>query len=360
MVHGDRPAKRKGYPLSLASSCRLQVSGRRDATLAESATMKIFDARVTREFLPWPSLVEALRTMFRSGCEMPRRHHHEVEVPGEPAATLLLMPAWVCGEHLGVKVVNVMPGNSTRGLPTVVSNYLLSDARTGQMLALIDGSELTSRRTAAASALAASYLARPDASHLLVVGTGQLALNMVAAHASVRPIRRVSVWGRRAERAQAIAGQVRTMLGLEAEPVDDLEAAVRQAHIVSTITLASEPLVRGAWLQPGAHLDLVGAFRPDMRESDDDALRRASVFVDTRDGACTEGGELVQALAKGVLTPELIRADLHELVRGAHPGRIDAAEITLFKSVGTALEDLAAARLVWQLAAAAAQGLRDA
>jgi ornithine cyclodeaminase len=322
--------------------------------------MKIFDARLTRELLPWPELIDALRRMFRSGCEMPLRHHHRVDVPGEPAATLLLMPAWVRGEHLGVKVVNVMPGNSERGLPTVVSNYLLSDARNGQMLALIDGGELTSRRTAAASALAASYLARPDADHLLIVGTGQLALNMAAAHATVRAIRRVSVWGRHGERAQALADRVKTVCGVEAEAVGDLEAAVRQAHIVSTVTLATEPLVRGAWLQPGTHLDLVGAFRPDMRESDDDAVRCASVFVDTRDGACAEGGDIVQALASGALTRERIRADLYELARGVHPGRRDVAEITLFKSVGAALEDLAAARLLWQRAVAAEQAGRGA
>ena len=316
--------------------------------------MKIFDARRTRELLPWPALVDALRAMFRSGCEMPTRHHHAVAVPGEPAATLLLMPAWAPGEHLGVKVVNVMPGNSARGMPTVVSNYLLSDARSGEMLALIDGGELTSRRTAAASALAASYLARPDASHLLIVGTGQLAINMAAAHATVRTLSRVSIWGRRRDRAQAVGEQVRELLGLAVDVVDDLPTAVRQAHIISTITLASEPLIRGEWLLPGSHLDLVGAFRPDMRESDDEAVRRSSVFVDTRDGACVEGGDIVQALASGALTRARIRADLAELARGEHPGRVDVAEITLFKSVGAALEDLAAARLVWQLAAAGA------
>ena len=313
--------------------------------------MKIFDARQTRERLPWPALVDALRAMFGSGCEMPLRHHHHVEVPGEPAALLLLMPAWVPGEHLGVKLVNVMPGNGERGLPTVVSNYLLSDARTGQMLALIHGGELTSRRTAAASALAASYLARPDASRLLIVGTGQLALNMAAAHASVRPVGSVAVWGRRGERARAVAAAVRTQLGIAAEAVEDLEQAVREAHIISAVTLATEPLLRGAWLQPGTHLDLVGAFRPDMRECDDAAVRLASVFVDTREGACAEGGDIVQALASGALTRERIGADLRELVLGAHPGRTDPAEITLFKSVGAALEDLAAARLLWQCAA---------
>ena len=308
--------------------------------------MRTFDAAATRKFLPWPALVDALRAMFRTGCEMPVRHHHPVAVPGEPDAMLLLMPAWRAGEQLGVKLVTVVPGNAARDLPSVQSIYLLSDARSGALLALIDGGELTSRRTAAASALAASYLAREDASRLLIVGSGQLALNMAAAHASVRPIRHVDVWGRRPDRAAAVAEQVRAMLGVEAQAVTDLQAAVRQAHIVSTVTLASEPLVCGAWLQPGAHLDLVGAFRPDMRESDDEAMRRASVFVDTRDGACKEGGDIVQAVASGALTCEGIAADLQALARGEHGGRSDAHEITLFKSVGCALEDLAAACLV--------------
>jgi len=308
--------------------------------------MHVFDAEQTRKFLPWLELIEALRAMFRSGCEMPARHHHPLAVPGEPAGTLLLMPAWVPGEHLGVKLVSVMPGNAGRGLPAVASSYLLSDARTGRLLALIDGNELTSRRTAAASALAANLLARADASHLLVVGTGHLAANMAAAYASVRPLRRVSFWGRRAARAESLAERARETLGIQAEAVADLQAAVRQADIVSTVTLATEPLVRGAWLQPGCHLDLVGAFRPDMREADDEALRRASVFVDTREGACTEGGDVVQALASGVLRPEDIRADLFELARGQHRGRASNDEITAFKSVGAALEDLAAARLV--------------
>jgi len=317
--------------------------------------MNIFDAETTRKFLPWPALCAALRQMFQHGCEMPLRHHHLVQVPGEADATLLLMPAWVPGETLGVKIVNVIPGNGARGLPSVASVYLLSDARTGELLALLDGGELTARRTAAASALAASYLARPDASHLLIVGTGRLALNMAAAHASVRPIRRVSVWGRRGERARAVADEVGEQLGIEAAAVVDLEAAVRQAHIVSTVTLATEALVQGVWLQPGTHLDLVGAFRPDMRECDDEAVRRASVFVDTRNGACAEGGDIVQALASGALTREGVRADLVDLARGTHSGRSSAAEITLFKSVGAALEDLAAARLVWRLATDAMQ-----
>jgi ornithine cyclodeaminase len=309
----------------------------------------LLDEAGTRAALPMPALVEALRDMFARGCVMPVRHHHEVEVPGEEAATLLLMPAWLPGEFLGVKIVNVFPGNSARGLAAVNASYMLMNGRTGQNLALLDGGELTARRTAAASALAASYLAREEASHLLIVGTGRLAPNLAEAHAAVRPISRISVWGRAKEKSEAVAKGI-SGKGIKAEAVADLEAAVRVADIVSCATLSAEPLVRGAWLKPGAHLDLIGAFTPKMRESDDEAVTRASVFVDTRAGALKEGGDLVIPIAAGKFDPAKVRAGLAELARGEHPGRKSENEITLFKSVGAALEDLAAAILAYQSA----------
>jgi len=278
---------------------------------------------------------------------VPLRHHHQVAVPGAAAGTLLLMPAWQAGAYLGIKVVTVFPDNATRSLPTVLASYLLLSAETGAPVALMGGRLLTVRRTAAASALAASYLARPDARHLVMVGTGALAPALIAAHASVRPIERVTVWGRNRAAADAI---VATLAGnrYAIAATDDLEAAVRAADIVSCATLAKDPLVAGAWLAPGAHLDLVGGFKPDMRETDDDAIRRAAVFVDTREGAMKEAGDIVQPLASGVLQPAAIRADLFDLVRGRAPGRGASDQITLFKSVGTAIEDLAAAILVWR------------
>lgn len=304
--------------------------------------MQLIDAEKVRARLDWPGLLTALETMFRQGCTMPVRHHHTVNVPGEADATLLLMPAWQSGAYIGVKIVNVMPGNALRGLPAVAASYLLADGRTGQMLALIDGGELTARRTAAASALAASYLARADAAHLLMVGTGRLAPNLIAAHASVRPLRQVTIWGRDPTKAAALAAAVR-QTGLAAQATDALAEAAAQADIISCATLSTTPLLCGDWLRPGVHVDLVGGFRPDMREADDTAIRRASVFVDTRAGASQEAGDIVQPLASGVLAETAIVADLYALCRGEHNGRRSAEEITLFKSVGAALEDLAAA-----------------
>jgi ornithine cyclodeaminase len=302
-----------------------------------------------RAALPWPALVEALRAMFRSGCEMPVRHHHTVAVPDEPDATLLLMPAWVPGAYEGVKVANVFPGNAERGLPAISASYLLSSGRTGELLAILEGGELTARRTAAASALAADYLARPDARTLVMVGTGRLALNLVQAHKAVRPIERVVVWGRNPDKAAAVAREAEA-LGVAASAADDLAAAVGEADIVSCATLSSQPLIRGDWLPEGCHLDLVGGFRPTMREADDAAIRRSTVFVDTRAGATKEAGDIVVPLETGLLTDDAIAADLHDLCRDAHPGRRSPAEITFFKSVGAALEDLAAAILAYETA----------
>jgi alanine dehydrogenase len=295
--------------------------------------------------LDYPSLIEALRQAFCAGGEVPVRHHHEVPRPGSDPATLLLMPAWQPGKALGIKLVTISPGNAAHGLPAVQGVYLLLDGMTTRPLALLEGSALTLRRTACASALAAGYLARDDSRHLVMVGAGALALHLVRAHASVRPIGRVTIWNRTQAKAVALAAAL-AKEGLEARATGNLKAAVGQADIVSCATMSSEPVISGAWLPDGCHVDLVGAFRPTMREADDAAVRRSRVFVDTRSGALAEAGDIVLAIASGALAEADIRADLFELCRGTRSGRRDVKEITLFKSVGSALEDLAAARLV--------------
>ena len=300
-----------------------------------------------KDSLQWAALTDAVGDMFRSGCEMPARHHHKVKVAGEPDATLLLMPAWTPGGYVGTKILNLFPGNSERGLPSISANYLLASAKTGEMLALIDGGELTAARTAAASALDASYLARPDANLLLIVGTGRLAPLLASAHGSQRPVNTIMVWGRTPDKAAAMARDL-TDQGMNAQAADDLETAVGNADIVSCATLAEESLIHGDWLQPGTHVDLVGAYTPEMREADDEVVRRATVFVDTREGATKEAGDIVIPLATGVLSRDGIAADLYDLCRGDHPGRTSDEEITMFKSVGVALEDLAAAILFYE------------
>lgn len=318
--------------------------------------MRVLSAEDLARTFTFPLLIEALRRAFQAEIEVPVRHHHPIERPGEPAAMLLLMPAWTGAGpgpgtgaqsgFLGVKIVTVYPGNGARGLPSVLGTYLLMRGDSGEPLAVIDGQALTLWRTAAASALAASYLARTDARRLVMVGAGALAPYLIRAHASVCPIAEVLVWNRNPERAGALAaGLSGSAYSVKIAP--DLEAAIRDADIVSCATLSSEPLVKGIWLKPGAHLDLVGAFTPKMRESDDEAVRRATIYVDTRAGALEQAGDIVQPLATAIIQESDIAGDLFDLCRGKAAGRASADQITLFKSVGTALEDLAAAALAY-------------
>jgi len=306
----------------------------------------LIDLPRARASLSYARLLPALRAAFVAGASVPLRHSHALEQPGAATATLLLMPAWQGRSLLGVKIVSVFPDNGALGLNALASSYLLCDGATGRHLALIDGNEITGRRTAAASALAGDFLARRDAQALLIVGAGHIASMLAPAWAAVRDIRRVQVWNLFPEQAATLAAGLRGQ-GFEAEATEDLQAAVGRADIVSCATLATAPLVRGAWLRPGTHLDLIGGFRPNMREADDEAVRRARVFIDT-EAALAEAGDLTQPIAAGVLRREQIAGSLFSLCRGEAPGRQNKEEITLFKAVGSALEDLAAAALVWQ------------
>ena len=307
-----------------------------------SAALRHFDAQAVRERLPMAALVQALREMFISGCEVPPRHAHALGNAG----SVLLMPAWRPGGRLGVKTVTIFPGNGALGLPGVHAVYTLFDAATGLPLAQMDGSELTARRTAAASALAASFLARPGARRLLVVGAGRVGALMFEAMRAVHPgIDEVTIWSRKPEAAEMLAVQLQTP-GVEARTTSDLQAAVRRADIVSCATLATAALVQGAWLAPGTHLDLIGSFTPAMREADGVCFTRGRVFVDTPE-ALAKSGDVLMAVAEGAFDTGALQGTLAELCRGERGGRRDDQEITVFKSVGTALEDLAAAELVW-------------
>jgi ornithine cyclodeaminase len=303
--------------------------------------MRTYDAAATRERLPFPGLIDALRRAWIEGAEVPPRQIHRID--GDAPGSLLIMPAWRAGRRLGVKTVTVFPGNAARGVSALHAVYTLFDATDGTPIAQIDGHELTTRRTAAASALAASMLARRDASRLLLVGAGAVAHAMPEAMRAVRPIAGVQIWNHRPERAQALAATLRDE-GFDATAVTDLEAAVREAHIVSCATLSDAPLVRGDWLAPGSHLDLVGSFTPQMREADARCFARASVWVD-HDEAIARSGDLLEAAREGTFAAPSLCGTLADLARGA-AGRRDDTEITLFKSVGHAIEDLAAAELV--------------
>ena len=303
--------------------------------------MRFIDAATTRRHLGLAPLIDALRRMFASGCEVPTRHMHQIA----DAGTLLLMPAWRAGLRLGIKTVTIFPANGAQHLPGLHSTYLLFDATTGVPLAQLDGNEITSRRTTAASALAASFLARRDARKLLVVGTGRVAALVPEAMRAVRPIDEVAVWNHRSESARALAAAL-TEAGFGAHATDDLAHAVARADIVSCATLSTAPLIRGEWLRPGAHLDLIGSFAPQMRETDASCFARSRVFVDTPE-ALAKSGDVLDAIAAGAFDAAQLQGTLAELCQGTCAGRASDAEITLFKSVGTALEDLAAAEWVF-------------
>jgi len=314
--------------------------------------MRIVTADDIANVLTYGALVDALAEAFRSDIGLPVRHHHTIPQPGRDA-TLLLMPAWaVAGRaegdrYLGCKLVTIFPDNVQQNRPSLYGEYLLMSGETGEPLALIDGPALTAWRTAAASALASRFLSREDSSHLVMIGAGTLAPHLVRAHCSVRPLKRVTVWNRTKAKAISMAFGL-AVTGIETEVTDDLEEAVREADIVSCATLSVAPVIKGAWLKKGAHVDLVGGFTPKMREADDQAVKRARVYVDTRAGATKEAGDIVVPLRKKVIARTDNKGDLFELCRGKAKSRTSASQITLFKSVGTAIEDLAAAMLVWK------------
>ena len=308
-----------------------------------------FTSEQIQQALPFDLLIPALSAGFKESMQVPPRHVHPLST--SDGSVLLLMPVWQPEQHLGVKLVTVAPANRDRGLSTVQAIFILMDCKTGVPLALFDGEELTLRRTAAASALASSHLSRPDSKHLLIVGAGQLAPYMALAHCAVRPIETITIWARLQDKAQQTLHKIQAEIGSTAyqyQVTQDLAQACQQADIISCATTSKEPLVAARNVKAGTHVDLVGGFRPDMREADDALMAAASLFVDTYAGACKEAGDIVQPQQARLITSASVLAELAELVNSKHTGRQHAEEITVFKSVGTALEDLCAANLVWQ------------
>lgn len=302
--------------------------------------LPVIDADDLARLLPYGELIDELESAHRSPAPVTRR---AVFAPEGADESFLALPAWQPDDVIGVKLVTVFPRNPAAGRPSVQALYVLFDATTGEPAALVDGTELTYRKTAADSALGARFLARDDASTLLMVGAGGLAPHLVAAHRVVRPsLERVLLWNRTRARAESVAAVVGGTV------VDSLEAAASQADVISVATMTKDPLVAGRWLRPGTHLDLVGSYRPDHREVDDDAVVRSEVYVDDRLATLTEDGDLVIPLAAGLITPGDVRGDLWELCRGDVPGRIDADVITLFENGGGSHLDLMTARFAWK------------
>ncbi len=306
--------------------------------------MKFYSKDEVNKALDYPSLIKALREAFIKDIKVPARHHHDYKNPTEGIdSTLLLMPAWSESEALGVKIVTVSPNNAKYDLPAIQGLYLLFNAKNGSIDALMDGKALTAKRTAAASALASSYLSKKDSSSILVVGTGALSEQLVRAHASVRPIKDVYIWGRDKKKALDIVDKLKG--DFKAIAINNIEDEISNVDIISCATLSSTALILGKYLKPGQHVDLIGAYKPDMREADDALIKLVDIYIDTN-MAKKETGDIKIPLDKGLINEADIKADLFKLCRGLHKGRVSENSITLFKSVGHGLEDLAAARLV--------------
>lgn len=308
--------------------------------------MRVFGASEIRSLAPMPRLIECLREAFRDPSASPGRQ--VTPVPGGRGDRLLLyMPAFDAAGAGAVKLATVFPDNAGSGLPTIQA-ALVVFSEAGTPVALLDGAMVTRLRTSAASALASTYLSRPDSAHLLVIGTGALAPYMALAHCTARPISRVTVSGRREDRANETAAEIRSLVGgdVEVEVASSPDKVAPAADIISCATSSAQPVLAGKWLRPGTFVDLVGSFTPTRREADDEAVLRSRLFVDTLEGALAEAGDLLEPMGRGLIGRERIEGELADLVSGRATGRRGADEIILFKSVGTAIEDLAAAKLV--------------
>ncbi len=289
-------------------------------------------------------LIQELKHGFSNNkMIIPMRHHHDFPNPEVNAdSTLLLMPAWNPSNDAGVKIVTVSPENGQFNLPSIQGTYIYFDAVKGTIKAILEAKSLTVKRTAAASALASSYLSCKDSNSMLMIGTGALSINLIKAHASIRPIKNVFVWGRHLEKAQAIASALKNE-NFSVQAIKTIEEKISKVDIVSCATLSKTPLVFGKYLKAGQHIDLVGAYKKDMREADDETIIKASVFLDTYQGGLKESGDIAIPIENGILKKEAIKADLFELTSEKKQGRHNNSEITVFKSVGHALEDLVAA-----------------
>ncbi|MGV8946167.1 MAG: ornithine cyclodeaminase family protein [Lutibacter sp.] len=290
------------------------------------------------------ALISEIKKSFESSnIEVPMRHHHDFPNPKEGVdSTLLLMPAWNPGKEAGVKIVTVSPNNGKFNLPSIQGIYIYLDAHKGIVKAILAAKSLTAKRTAATSALASSFLSKKDASSLLMIGTGKLSVNLILAHASVRPIKTVYVWGRNIKKAQEICNEL-SHETFKITAIESIAEVISNVDIISCATLSKTPLVLGKYLKKGQHVDLVGAYKKDMREADDEAVIKSKIFIDTYQGGLKESGDIAIPLQNGTIKESDIKADLFELCSNKKQGRQSDDEITFFKSVGHALEDLSAA-----------------
>jgi ornithine cyclodeaminase len=307
--------------------------------------MNYFDSSAVRKALPYPQLIDALAHGLQLPIEAPPRSFF---TPNDDASCVLIMPAWKTKEVFGVKLVSVWPSNKDIGSPTVSAVYVLLSCENGMPLAVIDGTELTLRRTAAAAALAASLLARKNSQTLAMLGTGALSVPLVQAHASVMQFKNILIWGRQKNKALSVVAELKN-LGIESTYSEDLSATLNKADVVAAATTATEPFIISKWLKPGTHLGLIGAFTPQMAEAEPALMSKVQIFADNRSAVLEKGGEILQAIDQGIISPSSIEGELSELASApTRSWRNNDQAITVFKSVGFASLDLIAAELVFQ------------
>jgi ornithine cyclodeaminase len=307
--------------------------------------MNYFDSSAVRKALPYPQLIDALAHGLQLPIEAPPRSFF---TPNDDASCVLIMPAWKTKEVFGVKLVSVWPSNKDIGSPTVSAVYVLLSCENGMPLAVIDGTELTLRRTAAAAALAASLLARKNSQTLAMLGTGALSVPLVQAHASVMHFKNILIWGRQKNKALSVVAELKN-LGIESTYSEDLSATLNKADVVAAATTATEPFIISKWLKPGTHLGLIGAFTPQMAEAEPALMSKVQIFADNRSAVLEKGGEILQAIDQGIISPSSIEGELAELASmPIRSWRNNDQAITVFKSVGFASLDLIAAELVFQ------------
>ncbi len=276
--------------------------------------------------------------------------------PPDAKGVMGLMPSYMSGgisDHqaaFGLKAICVFPGNPAKGMDSHQGGVLLFSAETGELLAMMSASAITAIRTAAVSGVATDLLARPDAGNLAILGSGVQARTHLAAMSEVRSIKRCRIASRRIEHAQSFADEMRQKYSFPIEPVETVEEALKGSDLIATTTNAVEPIVKREWISAGAHLNLVGSSIPTTREVDSETMAAVSLFVDRRESTINEAGDYLFAAREGVIGPDHIRAEIGEVLKGDKPGRTSTEEITCFKSLGLAIEDLAAAEYLYRKA----------
>ena len=314
--------------------------------------MLVISEKEVKELLDLDELIAALEqahVQFSAGrVVMPVRL--VVPLP-EIQGRISAMPAFMSeGQALGIKIISYFRLNPKQGLPPILATISLYSAESGKLLVLMDGVYVTAIRTACASAVATKALARPDTRVLGILGAGTQARTHIRAISRVRSIERVLIWSPSKVNAIYVREELEDELGIPIQPQESAEAVVRGADILTAVTDAAEPILEAGWLKPGVHINAVGSHRPDAREMGGDTVKRATVVVDSLDAVNTECGDILLALEEGAITPDHLRGEIGEVLAGAKPGRTGDDEITMYKSVGIAAQDVAAASLVYRRA----------